>query len=78
MKITKEVDIEITPIEAAKAFASWGSNNQALFFEELAKEIIDTWDGVFCPQVKAIMDSKNLTDKGREIMRIIGEYSCKE
>ena len=74
MKIAKEVEIEVTPKEMAEVFADWHDDEQALFFTELAN-CIERWDDTFSFQCNGISECEELTSAGRNIMRIIGEYS---
>lgn len=76
MAIKRKIEIyfHITPAELAAVFANYDEKEQALFFNEIAKQV-DQWDCPFCFQTQSITDSEKLTDEGRQIMQIIGEYS---
>jgi len=78
MSITKnvDIDIELTPSELAKVFESWDGDAQAEFFSKLA-EFVGRWKHLFEMQAIAITDSDKLTNAGRDIMRVIGDYSIK-
>jgi len=74
-KIT--VGIELTPEELAFSFCNMGDNNQADFFNEVAR-ITAKWERPFCFQLQYITDSERLTDEGREVMVSIGAYGEKQ
>jgi hypothetical protein len=67
------VDIAPTPDELAFEFANMNSEQQAMFFNELAS-ITDKWEHPFCFQLQALTDNPALTIEGRHIMEQIGEY----
>lgn len=77
MKLTKEVEIELSPSELAKAWAALASDGQAQFFSALAEEIA-TWKdgaGAFAMQMQYVTDHNDLTLDGRAVMQCIGGYS---
>ena len=76
MKITKTIEVDITPSEMAKIFASENELYQSEFLNELAAQV-DTWDKPFCFQLQSITDCVILSDDARNIMKQIGEYSSK-
>ncbi len=72
----QEIEIELTPEEAAAAFAEFGSDEQAAFFNKLA-ELVKDWKAPFCFQMQHIMDCDcpALTSDARTLMQTIGEYA---
>ena len=66
--------VSANPEIVADMFANMGSDEQALFFNHVAK-IVDTWDGGFPLQLQWITDDDGLTLAGRRVMQHIGEYS---
>ena len=74
---TRKIQINPTPYEIAKEFCSMTEDEQALFFNSI--EIESTkWKRSFVFQLQAVTDSECLSNGGRDIMRLIGEYSHKE
>ncbi len=67
------VDVTPTPDELAFEFANMGDEQQAMFFNELAR-ITNKWDKPFCFQLQSIIDNPALTTDGRHIMEMIGDY----
>jgi hypothetical protein len=78
MIITKEVEVDfcLSPEDLAEAFAGMMSDDQATFLSHLAS-LSDSWDGPLVMQLQYISKSENLTDKGRNLMELIGEYAEK-
>jgi hypothetical protein len=78
MKFTKQIEAEIhlSPLDLAELFAGMMSDDQATFLSHVA-HLSDQWEGLLVMQLQYISDSKNLTDKGRELMRLIGDYAEK-
>lgn len=74
MKKNVDIDIDFSPEEVAELFCNLDSGKQARFFNEVG-EISDSWDRDFCFQADFIAGDPILTDNGRYVMRIIGEYS---
>ena len=74
--ITREVTlrIEATPLELANEFAHMDSASQARFFNALA-EITSEWLPM---QLQHMIDSPEMTDAGRGVMRQIGEYGIEQ
>jgi hypothetical protein len=75
---TRTVEFNITPAEAAAAFASFFSNEQAEFFNALAAHIEQHYEqnlGSFCIQLHAVSIEPELLPAARQVMSIIGEYS---
>ena len=75
MKIERKliVDVELTPEDLADCFCELYADEQAMFFNRIS-ELVEKWNGSFCFQLQAIIDSKVLTSGGKDIMRQIGEY----
>lgn len=69
-------DVEITPAELALKFCQLDSDEMAEFFNEIAFWS-GQWDIPFEFQMQHVTDSKSLREKGRHIMKTIGEYSKK-
>ncbi len=76
IKVKTFIDVTLSPEELAHEFAEMDRDQQAIFFSELA-EISKSWCCPFYFQMQTITDSKFLTNDGRWIMGIIGEYSSK-
>lgn len=66
-------DITLTPDELASEFASMGSEQQAMFFNELANLVNRLTPFEF--QVRALTNHPALTDAGRLVMQAIGGYA---
>lgn len=66
-------DITLTPDELAFEFANMDDEQQAMFFNELAS-ITAKWEMPLCFQLQRVIDNSTLTDEGRSVMRVIGEY----
>ena len=71
--IKRTVEFSPTPRELAEVFASFPSDKQADFFSWLAT-IISKWGRHFVFQLAWVADEDALTQGGRDIMRLIGEY----
>jgi hypothetical protein len=76
MKFTKEVELHLSPTELAELFAGMMSDDQATFLSHVAS-LSDQWDGPLARQLQYISDSESLTEKGRDLMRLIGDYADK-
>ena len=76
MKIERKltVDVELTPEDIADCFFDLYADGQAVFFNRIS-ELVKKWDTSFCFQAHAIEGSGKLTNNGRWIMSVIGEYS---
>ena len=72
--ITHDVNINLTPQELASEFCEMDFDQQACFFNQIAKITIE-WDKPFCFQLQNIMTSHVLTVDGRWVMEQIGIYS---
>ena len=62
---------DITPQDVAELFASMNADDQAEFYNHIAK-IASDWLNM---QAQYITDSEKLTLPGRRVMQTIGEYS---
>jgi hypothetical protein len=74
-RFTRKVEVSIDPTieEIAEAIIHMGSDEQALLISkmaELAKFSIPM-------QLQYVTDDECLTNKGRHLMRLIGDYSSK-
>lgn len=69
MKIKREVEVVITVEELASFFAHLDDKEQAEFFNIVGQEDYWPW------QLQYIVDSENLNNDGRTMMRLIGEYA---
>ena len=66
---------DTTPEIVARLFAGMGAEEQAAFFNHVAR-IASTWAaGSMCFQLQHITDDDGLTLAGRRVMQEIGEYS---
>lgn len=74
MKIAVEVDYEVSPEELAVAFCQMTSDEQAEFFNTIAREARG-WNAPFAYQLQAITDEDTLSCEARYIMHQIGQYS---
>ena len=63
-----------TPELVAEMFAEMYSDEQAQFFNHVAK-VASRWDSLFEFQLQAITDEDGLTLGGRRVMQGIGDYS---
>lgn len=70
---TIRTHIKPSPDELAFCFCNASSEEQAMFFNEVAR-IVENWDRPFPFQLEALRKEKCLTREGREVMRVIGEY----
>lgn len=66
--------IDITPANVAKMFWEMGSDEQALFFTELAR-LIEKENGCLATQLQGVVEDEGLTFKGRRVMDKIDEYA---
>lgn len=72
--IMQEIKISPSAQELAIEFCEWDEEQQAEFFNQIAKLTIE-WDKPFCFQLSKIMLSDILTIDGRWVMEQIGIYS---
>lgn len=79
LKITKNInaDILLSSIEVANLFCSMDEEQQAEFFNAIG-ENVGFWNAPFVFQLQAMIDTGALTEKGKRIMKEIGEYSNAE
>jgi hypothetical protein len=69
--LSGDVIRDITPQDVAELFAAMNAEDQAEFYNHLAKVASD-WLSM---QAQYITDSEKLTLAGRRVMQTIGEYS---
>ena len=69
------IDITPTPDELAFEFSIMDDEQQAMFFNELAR-ITENWSKPFCFQLQLIINHPSLTPAGRSIIERIGEYGA--
>jgi hypothetical protein len=70
--ITSNVEVTLEPEAIADAFAGMDCEDQAIFFNEVAR-IVKTWTGSFELQMAHVSDEGVLSKEGREVMRLIGQ-----
>ena len=70
-KIT--VPVDLTPQELAFEFCNMSDEDQAEFFNSLAK-IVENWQAPFSFQLQYLADCTTLTQDGKSVMKLIGEY----
>ncbi|MEJ8803159.1 hypothetical protein [Pontibacter sp. H249] len=80
MKYTtnQEIELDITPYEVARLFCNMDGDEQAQFFSEIGEITVREWAAPFCIQMATVEGSNFLQDKGRDVMKTIGEYSEKQ
>jgi len=71
---TPKIQIDITINELAKEFCGLVDEQQAEFFN-IISDIAANWEHPFCFQLQCITDCGKLTQGGRNIMELIGQYS---
>lgn len=74
MEIVKEQKIQITPKLLAEMFWKMDSTDQALYFNELS---LITEEEYFESQLCSVNTCGHLSDNGRKIMSIIGDFSIR-
>ena len=74
MKKQIEIDFEPTPEEVAERFCEMEADEQAQFFNQIAR-LSDLWNRAFVFQLQGVADSSELTEAGRKVMCDIGQYS---
>lgn len=72
--IERKIQIKLTPNELAFSFCNMSSEGQAMFFNEIAN-LTNEWKFPLPFQLEAISGERGLTDSGRYVMSLIGEYS---
>jgi hypothetical protein len=65
------------PDEVAECWCAFDGEQQAQFFNKIY-EISLKWDAPFVMQLQAITEARTLTEEGRHIMVMIGEYGPKQ
>ena len=78
MKVKKTIsgEVDISPSELADIFYQMDSDEQASVFNNIFR--FAGINGSRLPmQLQYVTDSKNLTDEGRSVMRLIGDYADK-
>ena len=70
-KIT--VNVNPTPDELAFEFSIMDDEQQAIFFNELARTT-EEWERPFCLQLQSLVDNPAITTSGLAIMVLIGSY----
>lgn len=77
ISFTTTVTTEFSPRELAEIFCKMHSDEQAEFFNTINEEV-QNWDHHLCFQLARICEEKVLTNGGREVMQLIGEYAYPE
>ena len=74
MKVNKNIDVEldITPEDAALIFCSFDEQQQASFFEAIAREVKKNWSIPFSVQMDFIAINGNLSRDALSIVKDIG------
>lgn len=70
----EKIVFDVSPEEVAKMFCEMDSEDQAKFFNAIAKEV-KSWKYDFVFQLQHISDESCLTPEARTVMREIGEYA---
>lgn len=70
--IKREIEIDITPEEAAQAFAHWDAKDQAEFFDHVAY-ISNAWPGAgWCQQSYSIV--RELDKSGQGVVESLADH----
>ena len=70
----REIEVEITPAEAAAAFAEWDADQQAAFFDTVA-HVSNAWPGAgWCQQAYSIVRALDKSGQG-VIGRLADHYA---
>lgn len=70
--ITRQIDVTITPEEAAEAFAGWDAKDQAAFFSEVY-DISRAWPGAgWCQQSYSIV--RELDASGKNAVESLADH----
>ena len=74
---TRTIEVTPTPEECGRIFSGWNDGEQAEFFNAIARGVAETYDdgNSFAGQMTFVSDGDDLSNGGRDIMRIIGEYA---
>jgi hypothetical protein len=73
-KIIVREEVEISPRQIARLFCDMDAIGQAEFFSEIASLIKD-WPQGLGYQLVPVTECGELTDGGRNVMRVIGEFA---
>lgn len=68
------MSLDITPEQVAEMFADMDSEEQARFFNHVAK-VASKWPASLGMQLQCVTEDDGLTMEGRRVMQGIGEYS---
>jgi hypothetical protein len=71
IEVTLTDKVALTPERIAELFWSMDCDEQADFFNHLDKVAGDR----LCFQLQYVQDSSTLTDGGRHVMKMIGDYA---
>ena len=70
--IKREIEVIITPQEAAQAFTDWDSEDQAAFFDAIG-HIASAWSGAgWCQQSYSIV--RNLDKSGKRVIESLADH----
>lgn len=69
-------DIKFTPEHLAELFCELDCAGMSRFFNEIHR-LSSQWSGSFAQQMQFVTDSPVLSDDGRAIMTLIGDYAPK-
>ncbi len=74
MRFNKKIDVEldITPEDAALIFCRFNEQQQASFFEAIAKDVKENWGVPFSVQMDFIAIDGNLSREALSIVKDIG------
>ena len=73
---TTAISFELTPSDLAEAWCGMNSDEQAEFFNTVARLGKD-WGGILPAQLQYLSENPLLNSDGRSAMRMIGDYSYK-
>lgn len=73
---TTAISFELTPSDLAEAWTGMNSDEQAEFFNTVARLGKD-WGGILPAQLQYLQDNPLLNDAGRNAMQMIGDHSFK-
>jgi len=68
------VECEIDELDVAEAFCNLDGDQQARFFNVVARLVHEEWKEPFAMKLEYMTQSKYLSREGRNIMRDIGDY----
>lgn len=70
--IKREIEVSITPQEAAQAFTDWDATDQAAFFDAIA-HIASAWPGAgWCQQSYSIV--RELDSSGKGVVESLADH----